>query len=59
MGRYQGKIEATLLAVYVYGYENVKKAINLIRCGYIAGNITGSPVFSITLTSLRIPTNVD
>ena len=59
MGRYQGKIEATLLAVYVYGYKNVKKAINLIRGGYIAGNITGSPVFSITLTSLRIPTNVD
>ena len=57
MGRYQGKIEATLLAGYVYGDKNAKKAINLIRRGYMAGNMTSSPVFSISLTSLRIPTN--
>ena len=57
MGRCQGKIEATLLAGYVYGDKNVKKAINLIRRGYMAGNMTSSPVFSISLTSLRIPTN--
>ena len=57
MGRYQGKIEATLLAGYVYGDKNNKKERNLIRRGYMAGNMTGSPVFSINLTSLRIPTN--
>ena len=57
MGRYQGKIKATLLAGYVYGDKNAKKAINLIRRGYMAGKMTGSPVFSINLTSLRIPTN--
>ena len=57
MGRYQGKIKATLLAGYVYGDKNAKKAINLIRRGYMAGKMTGSPVFSINLTSLRISTN--
>ena len=57
MGRYQGKIEATLLAEYVYGDKNAKKAIKLIRRGYTAGNMTGSPVFSINLTSIIISTN--